>query len=136
MTTYAEAPLLKTDALGRVRTPAARREQLLDEFECSGLSGVRFAELTGLKYQTLASWMQRRRRRRGASAQVPAAPNPVATARWLEAVVAQGASPATGGGSTLPVQLPGGARLEIDRLDQVPLAAALLRALAPPPAAC
>jgi alpha-beta hydrolase superfamily lysophospholipase len=128
-TTDAEAPLLKTDALGRVRTPAARRERLLDEFERSGLSGVRFAELTGLKYQTLASWMQRRRRRRDASAPVPAAQNPTATVRWLEAVVAQSASPAEDGGSTLPVQLPGGARLEIARLDQVPLAAALLRAL-------
>ena len=30
--------VLKTDVLGRVRTPAARREALLDEFERSGLS--------------------------------------------------------------------------------------------------
>ena len=43
------SPLLKSDALGRVRTPPERREQLLDEFERSGISGIKFAELTGLK---------------------------------------------------------------------------------------
>ena len=33
--------ILKTDALGRVRTPAARREQLLDEFDpCVVMLGV------------------------------------------------------------------------------------------------
>ena len=52
--------ILKTDALGRVRTPAARRQQLLDEFEKSGASGAKFAELVGVKYQTFASWMQGR----------------------------------------------------------------------------
>ena len=38
----------KTDVLGRIKTPAARREQLLDEFERSGLSGCKFAELAGI----------------------------------------------------------------------------------------
>jgi hypothetical protein len=47
MTEVSQEPLLKTDVLGRVRTPAARREQLLDEFERSGTSGQRFAELVG-----------------------------------------------------------------------------------------
>ena len=61
------SPLLKSDALGRVRTPPERREQLLDEFERSGISGVKFAELTGLKYQTLATWLQQRKRRRAVS---------------------------------------------------------------------
>jgi hypothetical protein len=51
--------VLKTDALGRVRTPAERREQLLDEFEKSGASGQQFAELAGIKYQTFATWVQR-----------------------------------------------------------------------------
>jgi hypothetical protein len=31
-TTQAEEQVLKTDVLGRVKTPAARREKLLDEF--------------------------------------------------------------------------------------------------------
>jgi hypothetical protein len=45
-------PIIKTDVLGRIKTPAARREQLIDEFERSGLSGCKFAELAGLKYKT------------------------------------------------------------------------------------
>jgi hypothetical protein len=31
--------VLKTDVLGRVKTPAGRREQLLDKFERSDLTG-------------------------------------------------------------------------------------------------
>ncbi len=54
---------LKTDVPGRVRTPLARREEILDAFEKSGLSGVAFAALTGVKYPTLANWIQRRRDR-------------------------------------------------------------------------
>ena len=42
-----ETALLKTDGLGRVRTPVARREGLLEEFERSGLSGAKFAALAG-----------------------------------------------------------------------------------------
>jgi hypothetical protein len=48
--------ITKTDALGRIRTPAARREQLLDEFERSGSSGCKFAELAGIKYSTF-TWL-------------------------------------------------------------------------------
>ena len=40
--------MLKTDTLGRVRTPVERREALLDEFEGSGMSGVKFAEYFGI----------------------------------------------------------------------------------------
>ena len=128
-TTEAPAPLLKTDTLGRVRTPAARREQLLDEFERSGASGVQFAELTGLKYQTLATWVRQRRRKRQAAARNQAAPSPAAAMRWLEAVVRQAGDSDAGSLPALAVQLPGGARLEISCAQQLPLAAALLRAL-------
>jgi hypothetical protein len=41
---------MTTDARGRVRVPVERREALLDEFERSGLSGVKFAQMAGLKY--------------------------------------------------------------------------------------
>ena len=44
-TTPADETILKTDALGRVKIPAVRREQLLDEFERSGLTRQKFAEL-------------------------------------------------------------------------------------------
>ncbi len=57
-----EPVILKADKLGRVKTPAARRERLLDEFERSGLGGQEFASLSGIKYQTFATWVQQRRR--------------------------------------------------------------------------
>ena len=47
----ASMKLLKMDALGRVRTPKAKREEILDEFEGSGLGG---AELAGIKNPTSA----------------------------------------------------------------------------------
>src|SRR5271165_1081733 len=80
-----EGTILKTDERGRVQTPADRRESLLDEFERSGLSAVKFAALAGIKYQTFAAWSLRRRRRREAG-QTPAPPT--GSVRWLEAVVA------------------------------------------------
>lgn len=64
-TTSTDEVVLKQDVLGRVHTPKARREQLLDEFERSGLPGQKFAELVGIKYPTFATWAQKRRRQRG-----------------------------------------------------------------------
>ena len=125
MTESSLAPLLKTDVMGRVKTPAARRELLLDEFERSGTSGQKFAELVGVKYQTFATWVQRRKLRRAATPKTPKAST--ANVRWLEAVVGKVAG--HDAGSMLPVLLPGGARLEISCAAQIPLAAALLRAL-------
>ena len=46
--------LMTTDARGRVRVPVERREALLDDFERSGLSGVKFAQMVGVKYPTFA----------------------------------------------------------------------------------
>lgn len=57
-TTPTDAVILKTDALGQVRTPAARRERLLDESERSDMSGLAFAEFVGIKCQTFATWVQ------------------------------------------------------------------------------
>jgi hypothetical protein len=53
--------LLKTDTLQRVRTLPVRREQLLDEFERSGLSGLKLAALAGIKCQNFAAWAAKRR---------------------------------------------------------------------------
>ena len=131
-TTLAEATILKTDVLGRVKMPAARREQLLDEFERSGLSGLKFAALAGIKCQTFATWAQKRRRQRGdyAAGKVSTTKPKV---QWLEAVVepAQGAAGKVGNAS-LVLHLAGGARLELSDAQQVGLAAALLRALQKP----
>jgi hypothetical protein len=62
--TIPESIILKTDGLGRVRTPLAQREALLDAFGRSGLSGMKFAALHGVKYPSFANWVQQRKRRR------------------------------------------------------------------------
>ncbi len=47
----AEAVLiLKRDKLGRIRTTEARREEILAEFEKSGMSGQAFAKWVGVIY--------------------------------------------------------------------------------------
>jgi len=135
-TTENESPLLKSDTIGRVLTPPARREQLLDEFERSGLSGAKFAALAGIKYPTFAAWAQARRRHRGANPPASAPGNPAAGVRWLEAVLDQAQSQTGSVAPMLRVCLPGGAQLEISQASQVPLAAALLAALEKPALAC
>lgn len=132
MTESSPASLLKTDVLGRVKTPAARRQQLLDEFERSGASGQKFAELVGVKYQTFATWVQQRKRQRAATKRKTSKPN--ARVRWLETTL--GKVTEHDCASNLPVRLPGGACLEMTCARQIPLAAALLRALEKSAAAC
>ena len=129
-TTLADEVVLKQDVLGRVKTPKARREQLLDEFERSGLPGLKFAELAGIKYQTFATWAQKRRRQRGdyAAGELTAAKKSV---QWLEAVMAPGAA-VKAGDLFLVLHLPGGVRVEISDVKQVEMAAALVRALQRP----
>lgn len=111
---------------GRVMTPPERRESLVDEFERSGLSGVQFAKLAGIKYQTFATWAARRRKQRGAT-QTPA--QATDSVRWLEAVVTQAKSPTPEPSSPVRVHLPAESWIEVGDLKQVTLAAALIRAL-------
>ena len=106
------------DTKGRVRTSKEQRRVILAEFERSGMSAAEFARRTGLKYSTFALWVQHHRRTKR-----PARKAPV---RLLEAVLT------TSTPATLQVLLPGGARLEIREADQIPLAAALVQALARP----
>ncbi len=124
----AEGQVLKADGLGRVKTPPERREQLLEEFDRSGLSGLRFARLTGIKYATFITWLHKRRQRRDGDANVPV--KPVDSVRWLEAVVEQAQNP--GGHNGVVLELPGGARVQISNVNQAVVAAALLRALEKP----
>lgn len=121
--------VLKSDAMGRVRTPAARRRELLEEFGRSGLSGKKFAALVGVKYSTFAFWLQDRRRR-GQAGRPPKEEAPDAV-RWLEAVVEKAQSNGAASGA-LVLTLPGGARMEVGDAHQAVLAAALLRSLAQP----
>jgi transposase-like protein len=112
--------LLRTDGRGRVRTPVQRREALLDEYERSGASAAAFAKICGVNYQTFVGWVHRRRRERedGAVAAVP----------MVEVSVAEG--PGERDAAVVVLELPGGGRVELRDAAQVPLVAALVRALA------
>jgi hypothetical protein len=121
-----EHALLKTDALGRVHRTREQRERILDEYEHSGLSGGKFAAMCGVKYQTFANWWQRRKRQRQAGPKHPAGRKAAPRVHWLEASV----QPAAGSG--LLLQLPGGVHAQISGEEHIPLAAALVRALAKP----
>ena len=110
----ADGPILKTDVIGRVKTPRERREALLDEYGRSGLCGVKFAALAGIKYSTFATWAQKWRRERGA---YPAVKHPKRL-RWLEAVAEPNPDLAPNGGDNSPLvlELPGGAKIRINGL--------------------
>jgi hypothetical protein len=66
----------RPDRLGRVRTPRSRREELLAEYERSGLSQAAFARRAGVRYPTFAHWVQERRSVREGIAAPDASPAP------------------------------------------------------------
>lgn len=115
-----------TDTHGRLRVSKAQRRDLLAAPDRSGESLPRFARRTGLKYSTLANWVQHRRRAKD-SVRPP-------RLRLLEAVVESAQVAAAG--SPLVLRLPGGAHLEVADEKQAALAAALLRALEHPATSC
>ena len=125
-TTEAVGEVIKTDARGRMRVSDERRQRLLAEYEQSGLSAKKFAQLAGIKYQTFANWLQKRRRLGSSPAK------PTDSIRWLEAVVEKAKTSGLPGAAALIVALPGGARMEIGDAHQAALAALLLRSLAQP----
>jgi hypothetical protein len=117
----AEGVLVKTDAKGRLRVSKEQRKAVLAKFEQSGMSAVKFAAAAGIKYSTLAGWLQRYRRLK-----------PRATAkgvRLVEALIGSNPAKDSGLGTGLMVHLPGSVRVELSSAAQVPLAIALLEAL-------
>ena len=115
--------LVKCDRRGRLRYAPGQRQALLEAYATSGLSGPKFAALHGVNYQTLASWLQKRKRGGG-----PAAlPAPAG----LALVEVEAPSQFSDDGSLL-LNLPGGISLRIANPAAVPLAAALIRALSAP----
>ena|SRR5215216_6061570 len=128
-----QTAVLKSDTRGRVRTPPERRERLLDEFERSGLSGAKFAEVVGIKYQTLAAWVTKRRKQRGVARTAANAADPV---RWLEAVVREAQAPACHPGAAVKLRLGTGICIEVSDVSQVSLAVHLVHALDKSAAPC
>jgi hypothetical protein len=118
--------LIKTDTRGRMRITPERRQQLLAEFDRSGLSAPKFATLTGIKYQTLAAWLQRRKKQGVISPATPTKSSPAV--QWLETVIEQAQSASTPASTALLVRLPSGAVVEVANLAQATLAGTVLRA--------
>lgn len=110
---------MRLDARGRVRTGRERREQLLLEFDRSGVSGARFARMAGIKYQTFAGWLHQRRMRSAGGKHSK-------RVTWVEASVKPLATEAC----PLRVQLPGGAWMDLATSAQMSVAVQLLRELA------
>lgn len=110
----------RPDRLGRVRTPRGRREELLAEYERSGLSQAAFARRAGVRYPTFAHWVQQRRRGRAATA--AAAPSP----RFGQLRLPSTQSMSSASAAELSVTLPDGVVL---RGAEPSALAALVRAL-------
>src|SRR5882762_3189485 len=117
----AESVLVTTDSRGRVRVSKEQRRAVLAQFEQSGLSAAKFAKVAGLKYSTLAGWLQRYRR-----SKPKGRPGRL---RLLEAVIDPSGSAALTAPKGVVLHLPGQVRLELSSLADVPIAAALVQAL-------
>jgi|SRR6516225_280754 hypothetical protein len=119
-----ESSILRTDRRQRVWVPRERREAILEEFDKSGASAMRFAAYAGLKYSTFANWVARRKQKAGTAGEMRSS-----EPKWLEAIVDESDSKAAPKNSTLRVQFPGGAYVDIGTAEQVKLAAQLLASL-------
>ena len=86
----------------RHRRSRAEAEQLVAEYEASGLSRVEFCRRQGLSLATLARYRKRQ-------TQVKA----VSGHSWLAVEVAANPTPESRGNSGLAVALPGGRRIEV-----------------------
>lgn len=112
----------RRDRRGRVSWPKQQREELLAEYERSGMSQAGFARHAGVRYPTFAHWVQEARREpRARVAQAPRAGGPCfAEVRLGPEVSAPVRTP------ELSVSLPGGL---IARGADATALAALVRAL-------
>jgi hypothetical protein len=108
-----------------VRVPKARREMLLDEWERSGGSAAQFADYVGIKYSTLANWIQKRRKQAGLQTSL-IKPGVVDSSQghghWVEAIVAE----PKGLESSLRIYFTAGAYCQISNAREAGLAAELI----------
>ena len=103
----------------------------MEEYERGGLSAAKFAEMVGVKYSTFANWAQKRRKERAGgdrSGKSEGAGKPI---RLVEAMVeTNGVVGSRTVAGALVVELPGGARMQVESESQVRLGAQLLVAIA------
>jgi hypothetical protein len=122
--------IIKSDCLGRIHVSKEHRVKLLDAFDSSGMSGVKFAEHYGIKYTTFASWIQKRRRERNENHEASHKSanrllDSLAEVTLIEPTLVTAAASA----SLVTLKLPGGSSLDIGNPEQARIAAALLRNL-------
>jgi DNA-binding transcriptional regulator YiaG len=132
MTFSSEEPaeIFKRDTMGRVRVSRARREALLDEYERSGISGVQFANYVGIKYSTLANWIQKRQRRGRFNQSLVKGSEGVkestkANSSWVEAVIEKSSGQGAQEGA-LRIYFAAGAYCQIGNAREAGLAAELI----------
>jgi len=106
---------IKTDDTGRLRLSSDHKIALLDSFEQSGMSGIQFAKLHGLKYPTFISWVRKRKDQSEISNCGP----------FVEVEFTQ----CSASNTPLCIALPNGAKIEVHSHSQVSLAADLLNKL-------
>lgn len=116
--------IIRQDSKGRTRSTAQQRAGLLEEFNRSGLSAKRFAELAGVRYHTFWTWLNRSRSTGGeGSTCTPVSQTPPRPAiNFIELL------PDTRSNG-LQVQLPGGAIILVKGATDLSLAAQLLQVL-------
>lgn len=114
--------ILKADRRGRLRYTAEQKQALVEAYEASGLSCPRFAALHGVNYQTLVSWLKKRRQ--GDS------DHPVL--RSLVPAELDGPAPRHSAATPMEILLPCGVRLAVHTGSQMDMAVALIRELQKP----
>ena len=115
--------IVKADTRGRTRYTEDYKQEVLDAFEQSGLSGMQFAKQCGVKYSTFAAWIKKRkesREGRGGNG----LPRPAGVDPFIIADIRED-GPAVG----LSVTFPGGVVARASTRDQVELLAELMRTL-------
>ena len=111
-----------------MRTPLAKRQEILAAFDGSGMSAARFAAMVGINYSTFCSWVQERNQKQGKdSVLTGAAAKP--QVQWIEAEIACGAKQHCAGNGMEIELLGGGARLRVRDERDAELAAVVLRAM-------
>jgi len=117
--------IMKADRRGRLRYPPEQKTALVRAYQSSGLSAPRFAAIHGVKYQTLAGWLQKHKRAGKPDAPVSRPP------AFLSLIPAEihGPAPSVTTSCAKEIQVPGGAKLAITSQDHVQLAAALIHEL-------